>query len=57
MGDSGGMELLFGGRRRIDVAVPRCPGEGQVTVQDLLKYIRDFLHPDRPELFMQQDTM
>ncbi len=48
------MELLFEGKKEvsIDLSDPADP-----TIQDLLFYIRDRVLKERPELFMQGDTM
>lgn len=52
---SGGMELLFQNRKSIKINVP-VP-EGGLRIRELLSFIRDEVKPDRPELFMQEDTM
>lgn len=50
----GGMELLFENKREIsiDLASPSNP-----NIQDLLVHMRDNLLKERPELFMQGNTM
>jgi len=52
---SGGMELLFQNRKSIKINVP-VP-EGGLKIRELLSFIRDEVKPERPELFMQEDTM
>lgn len=54
---SGGMELLFRGQKSMKVEVPGPADGSTLTVQDLLFFIRDTVKPDRPELFLQNDTM
>lgn len=51
---SGGLELLFEKRKQIDLAVPLKEG---FPLKDLLKYIRDKELKERPELFMQEETI
>lgn len=51
------MELLFHNRKSIQIHVP-LPATGKsLRVCELLPYIRDVIKPDRPELFMQEETM
>jgi hypothetical protein len=49
------MELLFQNRKSIKINVP-VPESG-LKIRNLLPFIRDEIKPDRPELFMQEDTM
>ncbi|EZA46478.1 Ubiquitin-related modifier 1-like protein, partial [Ooceraea biroi] len=49
----GGAELLFDKKKRHDV---NLPGEDW-TLRRLLLWIRDNLLMERPELFMQDDTV
>ncbi|KAH0947246.1 hypothetical protein HN011_007069 [Eciton burchellii] len=49
----GGAELLFDKKKRHDV---NLPGEDW-TVKQLLFWLRDNLLTERPELFMQDDTV
>ncbi|XP_071575269.1 ubiquitin-related modifier 1 isoform X2 [Temnothorax nylanderi] len=49
----GGAELLFDGRKRYEVDLP---GE-EWTLKRLLGWLRDNLLTERPELFMQGDTV
>ncbi|XP_077258491.1 ubiquitin-related modifier 1 isoform X2 [Temnothorax americanus] len=49
----GGAELLFDGRKRHEVDLP---GE-EWTLKRLLGWLRDNLLTERPELFMQGDTV
>lgn len=53
---SGGMELLFQNRKsfKINVSVPE---NGVLRIRELLPFIRDEVKPERPELFMQEETM
>ena len=54
---SGGMELLFRNSKKIEISVPK-PSNGQpLRIRELLPFIRDEVKPDRPELFMQEETM
>eukprot|EP00116_Pleurobrachia_bachei_P018870 sb/3479132/ len=50
---SGGAELLFDGKKRHEVSLPE---EGW-TIAKLLPWIRDNLLQERPELFMQGQTV
>lgn len=51
------MELLFQNRKKIEIEVPE-PINGQpLKIRELLPFIRDQVKPDRPELFMQEETM
>lgn len=52
----GGMELLFQNRKSFQIDVP-LPSTGVLRVRELLPFIRDVVKPDRPELFMQEETM
>ena len=47
------MELLFKGQKEIAVELP----EGVQNIQNLLAHVRDHVLQERPELFMQGDTM
>lgn len=49
------MELLFQNRKSIKINVP--VSENGLRIRELLPFIRDEVKPDRPELFMQEDTM
>ncbi|KYN04032.1 PREDICTED: ubiquitin-related modifier 1 [Cyphomyrmex costatus] len=49
----GGAELLFDGKKRHEVDLP---GE-EWTLKRLLRWLRDNLLTERPELFMQGDTV
>lgn len=53
---SGGMELLFQNQKSIKITVP-VPEGGGLRIRQLLRFIRDEIKPERPELFMQEDTM
>ncbi|KNE66382.1 hypothetical protein AMAG_11525 [Allomyces macrogynus ATCC 38327] len=52
---SGGMELLFGGTKAVTVDVPLKAGAA--TMRDLLPWMRDHLLKERPELFMDGDSV
>jgi ubiquitin related modifier 1 len=53
---AGGMDLLFGGRKTVDICVP--PGaSGLVTVLEVIMYCRDHLLTERPDLFMKGDSV
>ncbi|KAI9591809.1 ubiquitin-related modifier 1 [Syncephalis fuscata] len=52
---SGGMELLFDQQREISVELPAAANVA--TMRDLLPWIREELLKERPELFMQGDTV
>lgn len=51
------MELLFKNQKRIEIKVPLVNEGDQLKIFQVLKFIRDEVKPDRPELFMQDDTM
>ncbi len=53
---SGGMEILFQNRKYLQINVP-MPQNGSLSVRELLPFIRDVVKPERPELFMQEETM
>jgi ubiquitin related modifier 1 len=50
--ESGGMELLFGNTRQMSVSLP-C----NTTMTHLLKYLKEEKLKERPELFMQGNTV
>lgn len=50
---SGGAELLFGGNREQQIEVPK----DVVNIKSLLFWLRDHLLKERPELFLQSDTV
>ncbi|KAI8055517.1 ubiquitin-related modifier 1 [Syncephalis plumigaleata] len=52
---SGGMELLFEQQR--EIAVELSESDNVKTIRDLLPWIRRELLKERPELFMQEDTV
>jgi ubiquitin related modifier 1 len=54
---SGGMELLFGNQRRVEVDVPVTSTVASLTIGDTLGWLRDNLLKERPELFMKDDTI
>ena len=53
---AGGMELLFGGQRSFTMASAQeiCPDP---TIKDLIFWLKEHKLQDRPELFMQNDTV
>lgn len=55
----GGLELLFSNQRSHRVSIPaQIPDKAKATdVTFLLHYLRDNLLQDRPELFMENDTV
>ncbi|KAI9325914.1 ubiquitin-related modifier 1 [Zopfochytrium polystomum] len=50
---SGGMELLFGSRKKITTALPAAVE----SMRDLIVFTRDTLLEERAELFAQGDTV
>ncbi|XP_071444134.1 ubiquitin-related modifier 1 [Hetaerina americana] len=52
---SGGAELLFDKKKKHDVLLPTT--SDQWTIRRLLQWIKDNLLKERPELFMQKDTV
>ncbi|KAJ3282428.1 hypothetical protein HDU79_009942 [Rhizoclosmatium sp. JEL0117] len=50
---SGGMELLFDGQRSIKVVLP----SNVTTMRDLIAYTKDHYLKERPELFVQGDSV
>jgi len=51
---SGGAELLFGNEKQKEVSLP---GDRSWTVKDLLVWMKDNLLRERPDLFIQGDTV
>ena len=51
------MELLFKNQKSMKVEVPEPVDGSELTIQHLLFFVRDTIKPDRPELFLQNDTM
>jgi len=51
------MELLFRNQKTLKIEVPLVKEHQVLRIRDLLPFIRDHIKPDRPELFMQEDTM
>lgn len=51
------MELLFQNRKSVQIQIPKKFQSESLKVRDLLIFIRDEVKPERPELFMQDDTM
>ncbi|XP_043235665.1 ubiquitin-related modifier 1-like isoform X2 [Amphibalanus amphitrite] len=55
---SGGAELLFGNVKQHKVTLPeRGDGDSVWTMEGLLPWLRDNLLKERPELFMQGETV
>lgn len=54
---SGGLEILFDHKKKQKVVLEHIGDDGVLPLRDLLEYMRDNLLTDRPELFMQQDTV
>ncbi|KAJ3042669.1 ubiquitin related modifier 1 [Rhizoclosmatium globosum] len=50
---SGGMELLFDGQRSIKVVLP----SNVTTMRDLIAHTKDHYLKERPELFVQGDSV
>ncbi|KAE8737768.1 hypothetical protein FOCC_FOCC016767, partial [Frankliniella occidentalis] len=51
----GGAELLFGNLKKHQVTLPAC--EGKWTIRSLLTWMKDNLLKERPELFIQGETV
>lgn len=50
--------MLFDNQRSIDVDIPMGIVQGtEMTVRDAMKWMRDTLLQERPEMFMKDDTM
>jgi ubiquitin related modifier 1 len=53
---AGGMELLFGGQRSLEIS--SCQEvAAEATIKDLIFWLKEHKLQDRPELFMQNDTV
>lgn len=52
---SGGLELLFGNKKRFDVELLGAPGAVDMSV--LLRWMRDNILQQRPELFLSGDSV
>ncbi|XP_013793822.1 ubiquitin-related modifier 1-like [Limulus polyphemus] len=52
---SGGAELLFNNKKKFDVMLPSS--DKPWTIKNLLKWIKDNLLEERPELFIQKDSV
>ncbi|KAK4877484.1 hypothetical protein RN001_009990 [Aquatica leii] len=55
LGFGGGAELLFGNKKNISISLPKT--QKQWTIGELLKWIKDNLLQERPELFIQDDSV
>ena len=51
------MELLFKNEKSLKIQCPTVNSEEPLRIRHLLPFIRDHIKPDRPELFMQENTM
>ncbi|KAI9142008.1 ubiquitin-related modifier 1-like protein [Paraphysoderma sedebokerense] len=56
---SGGMELLFDNIKSMAITLPETSEyeEGKCSIRQLLPYIRDNILKERPELFMDGETV
>lgn len=59
---SGGLDLLFGKVKKHSVSVPpkkedEEQKDGVISVRTVLAYMRDSMLKERPELFMQGDSV
>lgn len=55
---SGGLELLFDKIKKQSVSLfTKSKGDTSMVLKDVLFYMRDNLLKERPELFLQQDTV
>jgi len=54
---SGGLDVLFGGQKSINCQVPSKTDGSQLLLPDILKFMKDELLEERPELFLQGDTV
>ncbi|CAN6481133.1 unnamed protein product [Victoria cruziana] len=53
----GGLELLCASVKRHDVDVNLKTGEDQLTMRDLLPWVRSNVIKERPEMFMKEETV
>lgn len=53
---SGGLDLLFGNEKIIEVDVP-IDGDSGLTVSRTMAWARDNLLTERPDMFMKGDTV
>jgi ubiquitin related modifier 1 len=53
----GGLELLFGSKKKHQVDVSPSNGHIELTVEALLVWIRDNLLKERPEMFMKDKSV
>jgi len=53
---SGGMELLFGNQKEIEVDISRS-NDSQLTVGEIMAWARDNLLTERPEMFMKGSSV
>ncbi|CAM6082652.1 unnamed protein product [Calypogeia fissa] len=54
---SGGLELLFGSVKVHEVNIIPTKGQTKITVQNLLRWIRDNLLKERPEMFLKEKSV
>jgi ubiquitin related modifier 1 len=56
--ESGGLEFLFEGLKSTQIQIPSLnEAQNKSTMKELLPWIRDHLLKERPELFMDGETM
>lgn len=53
----GGLEILFGGERTQSITVPTEDPNGELVITELFNYMATEMLEQRPELFLQGDTM
>lgn len=54
---SGGAELLFNKVKKHQIELPDKPNGRSWTLRDLIAWIKDHLLQERPELFVQEDSV
>eukprot|EP01024_Parvocaulis_polyphysoides_P044452 TRINITY_DN4098_c1_g1_i1.p4 TRINITY_DN4098_c1_g1~~TRINITY_DN4098_c1_g1_i1.p4 ORF type:complete len:101 (+),score=19.07 TRINITY_DN4098_c1_g1_i1:93-395(+) len=54
---SGGMENLFGNKKEYSLELQGKSEDGKLRAIDVMRYCRDNLLVDRPELFMKEDAL
>ncbi|XP_044746390.1 ubiquitin-related modifier 1 homolog [Coccinella septempunctata] len=52
---SGGAELLFNNKKTHEISI--TTGDGELNIGDLLKWMEKNILTERPELFIQNDTV
>jgi len=51
------MELLFDNQRTLDIDVPVNDNNDQLTVREIISWMRENILTERPEMFMKGDTV